>query len=82
MIEIIAVSASQMALVFLKHINIRLIVRDRVWLSLITTFLVQASWLVASAIGINGFLNGEWHIVVFYLLGGVIGSYINFKIKV
>jgi len=81
-IQILAVSISQMALVFFKHVNIRVIVKEQIVKSMFYTSLIQGSWLISSAIGINAFLNNNWLIVFVYIISGVVGTYLNFKIKV
>jgi hypothetical protein len=81
-VQIVAVSTSQAVLIFFKHINIRVIVARQIIKSMFYTFAIQASWLVSSAIGINAFLDGNIIVVAFYLLGGVLGAWLNFKIKV
>lgn len=80
--QIILVSISQMALIFFKHINVRVLVKEKVYKSMGYTFLIQASWLISSAIGINALLQDNYIVVVFYLLAGVAGTYLNFKVKV
>lgn len=81
-VQIVAVSTSHAVLIFFKHINIRVIVARQIIKSMFYTFAIQASWLVSSAIGINAFLDGNIIVVAFYLLGGVLGAWLNFKIKV
>jgi hypothetical protein len=82
LLQIAAVSISQMALVFFKQLNIRTIVKHRIYVSMLITFMTQVAWLVSSALGINAFLNDNWLIVGVYLLSGVIGTYLNFKVRV
>ncbi|MGE4517289.1 MAG: hypothetical protein AB7D96_10560 [Arcobacteraceae bacterium] len=81
-LQIAAVFVSQMSLIFFKHVGVRVIVKEQVLKSMFFTSLIQASWLVSSAIGISAFLKGNWIVVCFYLAGGVMGTYLNFKIKV
>ena len=81
-IQMLAVSLSQMSLVFFKHINIRVIVKEQIYWSMFYTAMIQASWLIGSAIGINAYLNNNWLIVFLYIASGVVGTYLNFKIKV
>ena len=78
----VVVFATQLLLVFLKHINIRQIIAHHVGRSMFFTLLIQLSWLVSSTIGIKALLEGNLMVVTLYLLGGVAGSYLNFKIKV
>ena len=80
--QIIAVSISQMTLIFFKHVNVRVLVAGQVRRSMFYTFLIQASWLISSAIGINAFIGGNYVVVAFYLAAGVLGTWLNFKIKV
>jgi len=80
--QLLAVSISQMSLIFFKHVNIRVIVAKQVIKSMLYTFAIQASWLISSAIGIKAFIDGNATVIAFYLLSGVIGTWLNFKIKV
>ena len=82
LMQVVAVSVSQMALIFFKHVNVRTIVAQQVAKSMLYTFAIQASWLISSAIGINAFINGNMLVVVVYLLSGMVGSWLNFKVKV
>lgn len=82
LIQIIAVSISQMALIFFKYVNVRVIVAEQVLKAMLLTFALQAFWLISSAIGINAFIGGDWVVVAFYLVAGVFGTWLNFKMKV
>jgi len=82
MIEAIAIFVSQALLVFLKHLNVRLINHHRVGLAVSVTGGIQTAWLISSALGIKGFLAGDWVLIGVYVASGMIGSYLNFKIKV
>ncbi len=82
LIQIAAVFISQMSLIFFKHIGIRVIVKEQIIKYMFITFLIQGSWLVSSAIGISAFIKGNYIVVAFYLIARVVGTYLNFKIKV
>ncbi len=73
---------AQMVMVFFKHIAIRAIAQGRVLLTSLYTALIQASWLVSSALGINALLAGDWISVIAYITGGVLGSVLQFKFQV
>lgn len=81
-LQIAAVSTSQMALIFLKHVTVRVIVAKQVRKAMFLTLLMQLAWLISSAIGINALLAHNYVVVAFYLAAGVVGTYLNFKIKV
>jgi len=80
--EIAAIFISQSLLVFFKHLNVRMIVNHKVGLAVIITGAIQASWLVSSALGIKGFLESNYLLIYIYIVGGMIGSFLNFKIRV
>lgn len=80
--QIVAVSLSQLSLIFFKHITVRTVVAKQIVKSMFFTFAIQASWLISSAIGIKAYLEGNYVVVAAYLLGGVVGTWLNFKIKV
>ena len=82
MIEITAVIVSQFSLVFFKHLNVVMILKEELTKSMILTALIQISWLVSSAIGINALLKNDFITVVAYVIAGVIGSYFALKTQV
>ena len=82
MIEAVAVFISQLLLVFFKHLNVRMIAKHKVAKAVIVTGAIQVSWLVSSALGIKGFLESNYLLVCIYIIGGMIGSFLNFKIKI
>ncbi|WP_201341737.1 hypothetical protein [Abyssogena phaseoliformis symbiont] len=69
----------QFLLVFLKHLNMRVIISSKVAKSMMITFFIQLSWLVSSGLGIKGFLEGDLLIVAVFLLSDVAGVWFNFK---
>lgn len=80
MLEVIAVITSQFSLVFFKHLNIIKLVENAVIKTMVLTAMVQISWLISSAIGINALLNSDYITVTAYIIAGVIGSYFALKI--
>ena len=82
MLVALLIFTAQLALVFFKHLGIRAIAQHRVGLTAIYTALIQVSWLISSALGINALLNFEWLNVIAYIIGGVVGSYLQFKINI
>ncbi len=79
---IILMCGAQFAMVFFKHINIRVIMTGHILKTVLMTFLIQATWLVSTAIGIKAVWTGDVMIIIAYLLSGMLGAYFNFKIKV
>ena len=80
--QVTIVGISQLSLIFFKHVNVRTIIAKQIYKSMIFTFAIQSTWLISSAIGIKAFLDDNLTIITTYLLGGVIGSWLNFKIKI
>lgn len=79
---IILMCSSQFAMVFFKHINIRVVMTGHATKTVFMTFLIQATWLVSTAIGVKAVWAGDVMMVIAYLLSGMLGAYFNFKIKV
>ncbi|MBW5289103.1 hypothetical protein [Abyssogena phaseoliformis symbiont] len=48
---VVLMSTSQSALVFFKHLNVRIIMAQHVIKSVFMTFLIQVTWLVSTAWG-------------------------------
>jgi len=79
--DAIIIFISQLALVFFKHLTVRTVNNHQILKSAFYTAMIQISWLVSSALGINALLNNEWLSVVSYILGGVVGSVLQFRIR-
>ena len=82
MIITLTIFISQLLLVFFKHITVRAIAQNKVIKSMIYTMFIQLSWLVSSALGINALLNYDWINVIAYVVGGMVGTVISFRVKV
>jgi len=78
----LTIFTSQLLLVFFKHITVRTVNQGKVMQSAIYTACIQSMWLISSALGINALLNYDWLSVFAYVTGGVIGTILNFKIKI
>ena len=78
----LTIFTAQLALIFFKHLAVRAIAAHKVLQTAVYTVMIQVSWLVSSAYGINALLDHEWISVTAYILGGVIGSTLQFKIKI
>lgn len=70
---------------FFKHIAIRAIAANKQLQTALFTTMLQVSWLVAwliaSGLGINALLSHEWISVIAYISGGVVGSLLQFRVK-
>ncbi len=73
---------AQFAMVFLKHINIRIVMTGHAIKASFLTLLIQGAWLASTAIGVKAVWSGDYVVVAAYLLSGMIGAYLNFKVKV
>ena len=80
-VEAIAIFISQFLLIFFRLLNVRATAQRHVLKSVMLTALIQVAWLISSALGIKGFLDSDYKLIACYVLGGMLGSYFNFKIK-
>lgn len=46
------------------------------------TFLIQSTWLISTAIGVKFVWQGDVLAVVVYVLSGMLGAYLNFRVKI
>ena len=79
---IILMCGSQFALVFFKHLNIRVIITENALNTVFITFLIQSAWLISVAIGIKAVWTGDVMMVIAYLISGMLGAYFSFRVKV
>lgn len=81
MIEQIILIASQLTFSFCRTLNVRYTSRDKILPSLITSTLIKTTWIISTYLGINAMINMDFVTIVVYILFGVVGDYLSFKIK-
>jgi predicted small integral membrane protein len=79
---ILIVIITQFLFSFCRLLNIRYTAKDKIALSLLTSFVVKLSWLVSASIGIKSIYEYDYVIIIVYILSGLIGEYISFLIKI
>lgn len=80
--KILIVFISQLVFGFVRNLNTRYVSKGLVVKSVITGFLVKSTWLVASYLGISALMDENYIIPAAYVVGGVLGDYLSFKIKI
>jgi len=73
---------SQIVFSFSRTLNVRYTAKERIAQTLISGVVIKLSWLVSSAIGINALINQDYLTATIYVVSGVLGDYLSFKIKV
>ena len=73
---------SQIVFSFSRTLNVRYTAKERIAQTLVTGGVIKIAWLVSSAIGINALINQDYITALIYVLSGLIGDYLSFKIKV
>lgn len=51
-------------------------------MSIVTGTIIKTTWLISSFIGINAIINQNYLMAGFYIISGVLGDYLSFKIKI
>jgi len=82
MIEIILVIVFQIIFNFSRTIGTRHLARDNVTPTLIWGTVIQISWLVTTSLGVKAVFESNWIVLISYLVGGTVGSYLAMKIKI
>ncbi len=57
----------------------RYIAKDHVLETIAMTAIIQALWLITTAMGVKAVFDWNWYSISSYMIGGVIGSYIAMK---
>ncbi len=73
---------SQAAFSFFRTLNVRYTAKDNIPLAIATGAVVKLSWLISAAIGVNSIIKHDWVTAVIYVVSGVAGDYMSFKIKI
>jgi len=82
MMEQIILVISQLTFSFCRTLNVRYTSRDMILPSIITSTLVKITWIVSTYLGINAMINKDFTTIALYVVFGVIGDYLSFKIKI
>ena len=81
-LKLLVVFITQLIFGFVRNLNTRYVSSGNVLLSVITGFIVKTTWLIASYLGIVAIIEQNYIIAIFYIIGGVLGDYLSFKIKI
>ncbi len=80
MIEIISAGVLQLLFQLSRTFSTRLISRDHMFGTMVMTFIIQALWLITTAIGVKAVFEINWYIISSYMFGGLVGAYIAMKV--
>jgi len=80
--KVIIVFLSQLIFGFVRNLNTRYVSKGFVFKSVISGFFVKTTWLIAAYLGVSALIDENYTIAVFYVIGGVVGDYLSFKIKI
>lgn len=75
----IIVLVSQLIFIYLRTVNVQAIAKSNTVLSILSGIAVGLTGLLSLAIGVDSVIDGRVLPVVFYLLGGSIGTYLAMK---
>lgn len=78
---VVTVFFAQLIFQFLRSLGTRYMSNEHVVMSLVLGFWIQVFWLITTAIGVVATVNYDWWTISAYMIGGLIGTYLNFKIK-
>lgn len=82
MTEILVVFISQLSFNFLRALSNRHEAHGIKAKAVILSFFIQILWLVSTSLGVKAMIDSDVTVIISYLLGGTIGVYLNFYIKV
>jgi hypothetical protein len=80
--KLILLILSQTAFSFFRTLNVRYTAKDNIPMTLTTGAVVKLSWLISAAIGVNSIIEHDWTTAVIYVISGVAGDYLSFKIRI
>jgi len=80
--EIIILIISQIVFSFVRNLNVRYTAKDSVSMALFTSAITKVVWIVTLSIGIKAFINEDWLVVLVFVISGVFGDYLSFKVKI
>jgi len=82
MSTIILVFATSFLLMFFRHLNIRTTATKKVAQTVLYTIGCQSMTLISMALGIQGFLRGDYMTMIAFVVGGALGTLLNFRVNI
>jgi len=82
MSTMILVFATSFLLMFFRHLNIRTTATKKVAQTVLYTIGCQSMTLISMALGIQGFLRGDYMTMIAFVAGGALGTLLNFRVKI
>lgn len=73
---------SQLVFSFTRTLNVRYTSKDRVLMSIITSTIIKATWLLSTYIGVTALMDGSILTCLVYVCSGVLGDWLSFKVKI
>lgn len=80
--ELIILFISQLVFSFSRTLNVRYTAKENVLKSIITSVFIKITWLISSSLGVKGVLDGDYLLIFVYIISGILGDYLSFKIKI
>ena len=86
MFELVSMFLLQLFFHLFRTLATRSLIEKKVWSTVILSNIVAGFYLVTTYLGLEGvndvIENNDWGLVIAFLLGGSLGVYLNFKIKI
>ena len=80
MLSFIIMFTAQLAFQLSRTLGTRVISKDHMGWTLVMTVIIQALWLVTTAMGVHAVFEMNWPQITAYMIGGVVGAYLAMKI--
>lgn len=80
--ELISLIISQFVFSFSRTLNVRYTAKENVLMGVITSTLIKLTWLISSSIGVKSVIDGNIIMCFAYVISGLIGDYLSYKIKI
>jgi hypothetical protein len=80
--EILYLIISQFIFSFSRTLNVRYTAKENILMGVITSTLIKLTWLISSSIGIKSVIDGDIKMCIAYIISGLIGDYLSYKIKI
>jgi len=72
---------AQILAIIARTVNVKYIADNNVVAAVFMSFVINSLWLFTAATGIKSVLDGNYTIMIMYVLGSMLGAYIGMIIK-
>ena len=80
--ELFIIFMSQLLFQLSRSLGARFEAHNHRWKATLFAGIIQSFWLISTYLGVRAMIDSDWVTICGYLVGGMLGVFLNFYVKV